>query len=141
MTPQEIKDFLKLVKDTDIEEMRYKSGENSFYFKKSEVGSVAPLSEEKSGATKNKKEEEKSHLITIKSKSVGTFISFRNNDKTSVVTEGDKITVGQKIGQIEAMKIIKDITSNYKGKIMKVLVSNGQPVGYGQELFLLDTSK
>jgi biotin carboxyl carrier protein len=140
MTPQEIKDFLKLVKDTDIEEMRYKSGENSFYFKKCEVGSVVPFSEKKSIAIKNKKEE-KSPLVTIKSNSVGTFISFQDNDKAPFVTEGDNIVVGQKIGQIEAMKIIKDINSNYNGKILKVLVSNGQPVGYGQELFLLDASK
>jgi biotin carboxyl carrier protein len=140
MTPQEIKDFLKLVRNTDIEEMQYKSGENSFYFKKCEVGPVTPTYEKESNANKNKKEE-KSSLVTIKSSSVGTFISFQESDKVPFVVEGDTIVIGQKIGQIEAMKIIKDINSNYKGKILKVLVSNGQPVGYGQELFLLDVSK
>jgi acetyl-CoA carboxylase biotin carboxyl carrier protein len=45
---------------------------------------------------------------------------------------------GQKIGVIEAMKIIKDVTSNVQGKIVKVCVKNGQSVEYGQELFVID---
>ena len=46
---------------------------------------------------------------------------------------------GQKVGIIEAMKIMKEMDSNIKGRIVKVLVENGQPVEYGQELFLVDT--
>jgi acetyl-CoA carboxylase biotin carboxyl carrier protein len=39
------------------------------------------------------------------------------------------------------MKIIKDIHSDIKGKIVKILIANGQPVEYGQELFLVDVGK
>jgi acetyl-CoA carboxylase biotin carboxyl carrier protein len=142
MTPQEIKDFLKLIRNTDIEEMRYRSGENSLYFKKSEVEPATLPSEKKNITNKDKKKEDKKlPLVAIKSTAVGTFISFRESDKAPFVVEGDNIVVGQKIGQLEAMKIIKDINSNCEGKILKVLVSNGQPVGYGQELFLVDVNK
>ncbi|MDR3275531.1 MAG: hypothetical protein LBS81_06215 [Endomicrobium sp.] len=139
MNPHEIKEFLKSIKDTDIEEMRYKSGENSLYFKKTDVKTLFPKTKGVVTDTYEKKEEEKkSSLIVIKSTMVGTFASAQSNDSPPFVGEGDNIVVGQKIGQIEAMKIIKDIHSNIKGKILKVMVSNGQSVEYGQELFLID---
>ena len=62
-----------------------------------------------------------------------------STDHPPFVIEGNHIVPGQKIGIIETMKIIKDVTSNIKGKIVKISVKNGQSVEYGQELFLIDT--
>ena len=86
-----------------------------------------------------KKVVEKNITVSIKSKMVGTFYSAPANDRPPFVIEGSHVEVGQKIGTIEAMKIIKDVISTTKGKILKVLVVNGQTVEYGQELFLVDT--
>jgi acetyl-CoA carboxylase biotin carboxyl carrier protein len=145
MNLQEIKELLKSIKGTDIEEIQYQNGKNSLYLKKTDVKSIAPDAKEADEAkvkSKNKKEEDKKLvLIAIKSTMVGTFASAQSDDKPPFVREGDNIVVGQKIGQIEAMKIIKDVLSNIKGKISKILVSNGQSVEYGQKLFLVDTSK
>ncbi|BAG13671.1 acetyl-CoA carboxylase biotin carboxyl carrier protein [Candidatus Endomicrobiellum trichonymphae] len=145
MNSQEVKELLKSIKDTDIEEIQYQSGDNSLYLKKTDVKAIAPDVKEAIETevkVKNKKEEDKKIVLTaIKSTMVGTFASAQSNDKPPFVREGDNIVVGQKIGQIEAMKIIKDILSNIKGRISKILVSNGQSVEYGQELFLVDTSK
>lgn len=139
MNSQEIKDFLKSIKDTDIEEIKYQSDGDSLYFKKADVESV--ISVVKEVVAKKSKETENSTLITIKSSMVGTFSGNQNDDQSPFIKEGDSIVEGQKVGQIEAMKIIKDVHSKIKGKIIKVLVSNGQSVEYGQELFLVDTSK
>jgi acetyl-CoA carboxylase biotin carboxyl carrier protein len=143
MNSQEIKELLKSIKNTDIEEIQYQSGKSSLYLKKTDVKAVAAdVKEVAEAKIKNKKEEDKKlTLIAIKSTMVGTFASAQSNDKPPFVREGDDIVVGQKVGQIEAMKIIKDILSNIKGKISKILVSNGQSVEYGQKLFLVDTSK
>ncbi|OEG70231.1 hypothetical protein ATZ36_05475 [Candidatus Endomicrobiellum trichonymphae] len=145
MNSQRIKELLKSIKDTDIEEIQYQSGENSLYLKKPDVKAIVLNAKEATEAevkSKNKKEgDKKLVLIAIKSTTVGTFASAQSNDKPPFVREGDNIVVGQKIGQIEAMKIIKDVLSNIKGKISKILVSNGQSVEYGQKLFLVDTSK
>jgi acetyl-CoA carboxylase biotin carboxyl carrier protein len=70
---------------------------------------------------------------------VGTFASAPSNDKPPFVIEGSEVKQGQKVGQVEAMKIIKDVQSNVKGKIVKVIVSNGESVEYGQDLFLVET--
>lgn len=144
MNTQKIKELLKSIKDTDIEEMRYQSDEDSFYFKKNDVTTnvtttITPQVENEI-VIKKKKEEKKLALVYIKSTMVGTFINVQNNNKLPSVKQGDNIIVGQKIGQIEAMKIIKDVYSNAKGKVLKVLVSNGQAVEYGQELFLVDNT-
>ncbi|MDR1400821.1 MAG: hypothetical protein LBI98_00645 [Endomicrobium sp.] len=140
MNPQKIKEFLKSIKDTDIGEVRYQSDEDFFYFKKNDVSDVTRTT---AVHIKNKiiqKEEKRLALTSIKSTTVGTFFNVQSNNNLPFVKEGDSIIIGQKVGQIEAMKIIKDVYSNAKGKILKVLVSNGQAVEYGQELFLINNT-
>ncbi|MCA6072443.1 MAG: hypothetical protein LE178_02750 [Endomicrobium sp.] len=139
MNSQEIKDFLKSIRDTDIEEIKYQSDGNSLYFKKADVEPVVSVVKEV--VAKKSEETKKSTLIAIKSSMVGTFSDNQNSDQSSLIKEGDRVVEGQKVGQIEAMKIIKDVHSKIKGKVIKVLVTNGQSVEYGQELFLVDTSK
>ncbi|GHT52617.1 acetyl-CoA carboxylase biotin carboxyl carrier protein subunit [Endomicrobiia bacterium] len=142
MNLQEIKDFLKSIKNTDIEEMQYQSGDSSLYFKKTDVEPVISIAKESALEKEEEKEEEKKQtFIAVKSTMVGTFSSAQSSDGALFAKEGDVITVGQKIGQIEAMKIIKDVNSEIKGKIVEVFISNGQSVEYGQKLFLVDTSK
>ncbi|MDR0956864.1 MAG: hypothetical protein LBL77_03265 [Endomicrobium sp.] len=138
MNPKEIKDFLKSIKDTDIEEMQYNSGDNSLYFKKTCVEPIIPILKEV--PIEKKEEKKKQTVVPIKSEMVGTFASVQSNNKDLLLKEGDSVVEGQKIGQIEAMKIIRDIHSNVKGKILKILIANGQSVEYGQELFLVDAS-
>jgi biotin carboxyl carrier protein len=140
MNLQEIKELLKSIRNTDIEEIQYQSGKNSLYLKKTDVKTTA-LNVKGLAETKNKEEDKKLTLFAIKSTMVGTFANAQSNDKPPFVREGDNIIVGQKIGQIEAMKITKDILSNIKGRVSKILVSNGQSVEYGQKLFLVDTGK
>ena len=130
MNINDIKTFLESIRDTDIEEIEFEAGDTSLYIKKSEI---APKKEVP------KKVVEKNITVSIKSKMVGTFYSAPANDRPPFVIEGSHVEVGQKIGTIEAMKIIKDVISTTKGKILKVLVVNGQTVEYGQELFLVDT--
>jgi Biotin carboxyl carrier protein len=142
MNPQEIKDFLKSIKETDIEEMHYESGDDSLYFKKNDVEVVAPILKVKEVSSPEKSAvASKPSTVAIKSTMVGTFASAQNNDKPPFVMEGDSVKSGQKVGQIEAMKIIKDVHSSVNGKIVKVCVSNGESVEYGQDLFLIDTGK
>ncbi|MDR1195305.1 MAG: hypothetical protein LBL00_02395 [Endomicrobium sp.] len=141
MNPQEIKDFLKSIHDTDIEEMRFESGEDSLFFKKNHVEAAALPAIKIKEVPAEKPEPPKSTITAVKSTMVGTFSSAQNNDKPPFVTEGGNVKPGQKIGQIEAMKIIKDVHSHVSGKVVKICVLNGQSVEYGQDLFLIDTSK
>jgi len=81
-----------------------------------------------------------SGLIEIKSPMVGTFYRSSSPDKPYYVQVGDTVNVGDTICIIEAMKLFNEIESEYKGKIVKVLVDDSKPVEYDQPLFLIDPS-
>ncbi len=71
----------------------------------------------------------------IKSPIVGTFYEASSPGSPAFTKQGDKVALGQVLCIVEAMKLMNEIESEYAGEIVKVLVSNGQPVEYGQPLF------
>jgi acetyl-CoA carboxylase biotin carboxyl carrier protein len=81
-----------------------------------------------------------SKYVTIKSPMIGTFYRTPSPDKPNFVSVGDEIQTGKVLCIIEAMKLFNEIESEYKGKIVKVLVENATPVEYDQPLFLIDPS-
>ncbi|MCX7738850.1 MAG: acetyl-CoA carboxylase biotin carboxyl carrier protein [Hydrogenothermaceae bacterium] len=74
----------------------------------------------------------------IKSPLVGTFYRAPSPGAPPFVEEGDKVSKGQILCIIEALKVMNEIESDVDGKIIKILVENGQPVEYGQELFYVE---
>jgi acetyl-CoA carboxylase biotin carboxyl carrier protein len=74
----------------------------------------------------------------IKSPMIGTFYRSANPDSPPFVSVGDKITKGQTVGIIEAMKLFNEIESEVSGTIIKVMVENSSPVEYDQVLFVVE---
>tara|TARA_A100001037_G_scaffold76442_2_gene68559 strand:+ start:10539 stop:11009 length:471 start_codon:yes stop_codon:yes gene_type:complete len=66
---------------------------------------------------------------------VGTFYSSPSPDSSPYVDINDNVSSGQTICIVEAMKIMNEIESDIKGKIISILVKDGDPVEYGQKLF------
>lgn len=79
-----------------------------------------------------------SNLIEIKSPMIGTFYRSANPDTPPLVSVGDKVTKGQTVCIIEAMKLFNEIESEVSGTIVKVLVENASPVEYEQTLFMVE---
>jgi len=79
-------------------------------------------------------------IAYIKSPMVGTFYRAPAPDAPPFVEVGDEINVGQTVCIIEAMKLMNEIKSEIKGKILEVLVENGSPVDYGDNLFKVKVS-
>lgn len=77
-------------------------------------------------------------MVEIKSPMIGTFYRSSNPDSPSFVSVGDKITKGQTVCIIEAMKLFNEIESDISGTITKVMVENATPVEYEQPLFLVE---
>jgi len=82
--------------------------------------------------------ESTAHLLTVEAPMVGTFYRSPKPDAPPFVTEGDVVKEGQVICIVEAMKLMNEIESKVAGRIAKVVVENGQPVEFGQPLFLVD---
>ena len=80
------------------------------------------------------------NLVEIKSPMIGTFYRSANPESPSFVEVGSKVSAGDAVCIIEAMKLFNEIESEVSGKIVKVLVDNAQPVEYDQPLFLVDPS-
>lgn len=78
------------------------------------------------------------HLIKVVSPMVGTFYRAASPENPPFVEVGTQVSAGQTLCIIEAMKLMNEITAETGGSIRKVLVENGQPVEFGQTLFLLE---
>ena len=80
-------------------------------------------------------------LHTVKSPIVGTFYEAPSPGAPPFVKLGDAVEVGQVLCIVEAMKLLNEIESDVAGEIVKKLASNGQPIEYGQELFVIRPKK
>jgi acetyl-CoA carboxylase biotin carboxyl carrier protein len=69
---------------------------------------------------------------------VGTFYRSPSPTAEPYVSEGDVVKEGQVICIIEAMKLMNEIECKVSGRIVRILVENGQPVEYGQPLFFIE---
>lgn len=76
--------------------------------------------------------------IEIKSPMIGTFYRSSSPDSPPFVSVGDKITKGQTVCIIEAMKLFNEIESEVSGTIVKALIDNATPVEYDQVLFVVE---
>ncbi|WP_027876592.1 acetyl-CoA carboxylase biotin carboxyl carrier protein [Meiothermus cerbereus] len=82
--------------------------------------------------------EDTSKYVEVKAPIVGTFYRAPSPDAEPFVKEGDTVKKGQVLCIIEAMKLMNEIESEVSGVVRKILVSNGEPVEYGQVLFLIE---
>ena len=90
---------------------------------KPEAPSIAPLGKK---------------TIEIKSPMIGTFYRSSNPDTPAFVSVGDKISKGQTVCIIEAMKLFNEIESEVSGTIVKIPLENATPVEYDQVLFVVE---
>src|SRR5882724_3987838 len=83
--------------------------------------------------------EEKLH--SVHSPIVGTFYEAPSPGAPPFVKAGDHVEVGQVLCIVEAMKLMNEIECDVAGEVVKKLVTNGQPIEYGQELFTIRPGK
>ncbi|HSH06586.1 MAG TPA: acetyl-CoA carboxylase biotin carboxyl carrier protein [Burkholderiales bacterium] len=74
---------------------------------------------------------------TIKAPMVGTFYRAASPDAKPFVEVGQAVKEGETVCIIEAMKLMNEIEADISGSIVEILVENGQPVEYGQPLFVV----
>ena len=80
----------------------------------------------------------KSATVEVKSPMVGTFYKAAEPGAKAYVAVGDRVSKGQIVCIIEAMKIMNEIESEHSGVVREILAQDAQPVEYGQVLFRID---
>lgn len=144
MELEDLKQLIELLKETDITEIQVeKEGtkvkiKREKFFQSLEIATQKVPSVEQEAVIKKEIEEEMQRLITVTSPIVGTFYRSPSPEAPIFVETGRQVKKGQVLCIIEAMKLMNEIESEVDGILMKALVDNGQPVEYGEPLFLIE---
>jgi acetyl-CoA carboxylase biotin carboxyl carrier protein len=156
MDIRKIKKLIELLEESGIAEIEIKEGEEAVRISRMPVstgvmqpaqvthlsappgvGAVAPAAAEAAagdGAAPKPKPSE--HVITAPM--VGTFYASPSPGAKAFVEIGDEIKVGQVLCIIEAMKMMNQIEADRAGRIASVMARNGDPVEFGQPLFVVE---
>lgn len=141
---KEIRELIKMLDETEITELNLESEGFKISIKKGNAsGETLPQAAPASPAARETAppamEEGKSTagLVPVVAPMVGTFYGAPAPDAPSFVEVGSRVKAGQVVCIIEAMKLMNEIEAEVDGKIVEILVENGQPLEYGQELFLI----
>jgi acetyl-CoA carboxylase biotin carboxyl carrier protein len=146
MNLKEIKELINLMNENDLVELEVDREGAKIRIKKSSAGKYEAVSTEhlmpqiihRAESPAVKEEKPNKNLIAIKSPMVGTFYRAPAPDAKPFVEMGQAIEVGQVVCIMEAMKLMNEIKSEVKGKIVEILVENSNPVEYGQVLFMVE---
>jgi len=144
MELEDLKQLIELLKETDITEIQVeKEGtkvkiKREKFFQSLEISTQKVPSGQQEAAIKKEIEEDTQRLITVTSPIVGTFYRSPSPEAPIFVDTGRQVKKGQVLCIIEAMKLMNEIESEVDGILIKALVDNGQPVEYGEPLFLIE---
>ncbi len=140
MEIDDLKELISLLRDTDITELQLEKDGTKVKIRRQ---TLLPSLEMRPKATTvieraTETDEETQRLITVTAPIVGTFYRSPSPDAPAFVDAGARVKKGQVICVIEAMKLMNEIESEAEGVVVRALVENGQPVEYGEPLFLLE---
>ena len=139
MDIRKVKKLIELLKESGIAEIEVCEGEESVRITQHSVEQqVVEMPPATLPVEPPVKPSTEGNRHTIKSPMVGTFYLRSSPDSPPFVEIGQSISSGEVLCIIEAMKIMNQIESDVVGTIRKIFIENGDPVEYGQSLFLID---
>ncbi len=150
MDIRKVKKLIELLEESNIAELEIHEGEESVRISRYGTGAVvsapAPIiaaapvpaiaQATTPGETTGNEAEISGHKVT--SPMVGSFYRAPSPGTAVFVEEGQSVKVGDTLCIIEAMKLLNQIEADKAGTIKAILVENGEPVEYGQALFIIE---
>ena len=153
MRKEEIEELIRLVEESQINELEIWEGKRKIRISKGGLGqgasAVEPSEYPQPTVVRNPAEvtpathppkELASNLKEIVSPMVGTFYRSPAPDAEPFIEIGQPVDVGQTVCIVEAMKLMNEIGADLRGTVREVLVENGQPVEFGQPLFIVEAA-
>lgn len=153
MDLRKLKKLIDLVEESGISELELTEGEEKVrisrnlpqaqgtvhyaqpYIQQAQPAQAAPAAAQAADAAPAAAPAIEGHVV--KSPMVGTFYRSPSPESKSFVDVGSSVNVGDTLCIIEAMKLLNEIESDHAGVIKAILVENGQPVEYGEPLFII----
>ena len=150
---RKIKKLIELLEESALTELEISEGEESIRLSRHSLHQPQPVGgipiEPPATNISTPKEElpsaEDNDSETIKTESVlspmvGTFSASPNPDSSPYVGIGTQVTAGDTLCVIEAMKIFNHVDTEYDGIVHKIMKNSGDPVEFGEVLFLIETT-
>ncbi len=147
MDLRKLKKLIDLVEESSITELEITEGEERVRISKSTARtqshvavppSVASAAPESATIATTEAGERLPEGHVVKSPMVGTFYRASTPGSDPFVEVGQTVKVGDTLCIIEAMKLLNEIESDKDGTIKAILIENGQPVEYGESLFVIE---
>lgn len=147
MTIKELKEMITLMQEHGLTELEFEKNGFKIRLKKGPNGTMvreeSPVSHpvvvqstpQPTSQAVAPKEMEEVGVVLVRSPMVGTFYAAPAPDAEPYVSRGKDIAVGEVLCIVEAMKLMNEIKSEIKGKVLEILVENGQSVEFDQPLF------
>jgi len=151
-----VKNLLDLISKSDVNEVSIEEGDFKLKVKKqselpaanlqyqmpaqpvtSQPAQQAPAQQPSAGGAESESQPDGE---VVKSPIVGTFYEAPSPDSDAFVKVGDKVSTGDTLCIIEAMKIMNEIDAEFSGTVEKIIVNDGQPVEFDQPLFIIKKS-
>ena len=148
MDIRKVKKLIELLEESGIAEIEIKEGEESVRISRHGTAqapmqyAAAPIAAPAPAAAATPAAEESAEDAmpsghVCKSPMVGTYYSCPSPEAPSFVQIGDTVSEGDTLCIVEAMKILNQIEADKSGTIKAILVENGQPIEFGQPLFVI----
>ena len=148
MDLRKIKKLIELLEESNLDELEIREGEESIRLSRTgpsaQLGHNPPIPTAVTAGARDadttpsaaESEPVGGHVVT--SPMVGTYFAAPKPDAVPFVKVGSKVELGDTLCVIEAMKIFNQIEADRAGTVVKVFKHNGEPVEYGEALFLIN---
>ena len=134
--------MINLMNENGLTELEIEKEGLRIRLRKGAGGAIEQMTEiiqpQRAAAEQKPKPIEKKEMLEIKAPMVGTFYRAPSPDANPYIEIGNTIKPGDVDCIIEAMKLMNEIKSEIRGKVVDIAVENGQPVEFGQVLFVVE---
>jgi acetyl-CoA carboxylase biotin carboxyl carrier protein len=144
MDIRKVKKLIELLEESGISELEISEGEESVRISRHPRGGVqvaaqaAPIMHAAPATAQAGERAPRNDEHTVTSPMVGTYYASASPGAKPFVEIGSEIKVGQILCIIEAMKMMNQIESDKEGRVTAMLAKNGEPVEFGQPLFIIE---
>ena len=135
MNIKNVKDLIELIKDTDVAEIEWTPERIHIIRRSQPMDTGASRSYENDRSRVSVKEK---RTVTVTSPLVGTFYRSPSPETPPYAQVGDRVSKNQVLCVIEAMKLMNEIESHVDGIVTAILKQDGERVGYGDQLFIIE---
>jgi acetyl-CoA carboxylase biotin carboxyl carrier protein len=152
MDIRKVKKLIELLEESGIAEIEIKEGEEAVRISRMPTGAAAPqyfaapapaaapaaIPAAAAAAIPSAQARRKDDQNIVPAPMVGTYYSASSPTTKPFVQVGDEVKVGQVLCIIEAMKMMNQIECDRAGRVTAIMVKNGEPVEFGQPLFVIE---